>query len=148
MFDNECNILLWCLWTFYKDRTCVLYWYERLVLQQGPLRNTCGHFWLMIWEQCSKAVLMLNRIIEKGSVSIPQHLLSLLFWLSASARHVVINQRHWYDSFLAVGTTKSAFFNTGHTHAHTGGKGHTMFFKIIISWQIILEYDCFFLFYC
>lgn len=36
---------------------------------QGPLRNTCGHFWLMIWEQCSKAVIMLNRVIEKGSVS-------------------------------------------------------------------------------
>lgn len=36
---------------------------------QGPLRNTCGHFWLMIWEQKTKAVIMLNRVIEKGSVS-------------------------------------------------------------------------------
>lgn len=40
---------------------------------QGPLRNTCGHFWLMIWEQCSKAVIMLNRVIEKGSVSTSDH---------------------------------------------------------------------------
>uniref|UniRef100_A0A8C5GI91 protein-tyrosine-phosphatase n=1 Tax=Gouania willdenowi TaxID=441366 RepID=A0A8C5GI91_GOUWI len=38
------------------------------ILSQGPLRNTCGHFWLMIWEQCTKAVIMLNRVIEKGSV--------------------------------------------------------------------------------
>lgn len=35
---------------------------------QGPLTNTRGHFWLMIWEQRSKAVIMLNRVIEKGSV--------------------------------------------------------------------------------
>lgn len=41
------------------------------VVLQGPLRNTCGHFWLMIWQQCSKAVIMLNRVIEKGSVSPP-----------------------------------------------------------------------------
>lgn len=45
-----------------------------LLLPQGPLRNTCGHFWLMIWEQCSKAVIMLNRVIEKGSVSTLQHM--------------------------------------------------------------------------
>lgn len=46
-----------------------------VLLVQGPLRNTCGHFWLMIWEQCSKAVIMLNRVIEKGSVSTLDHLL-------------------------------------------------------------------------
>lgn len=46
-----------------------------LSFSQGPLRNTCGHFWLMIWEQCTKAVIMLNRVIEKGSVSTLQHLL-------------------------------------------------------------------------
>ena len=38
-------------------------------LPQGPLRNTCGHFWLMIWEQRTKAIIMLNRVIEKGAVS-------------------------------------------------------------------------------
>ncbi|MGH0164646.1 UNVERIFIED_CONTAM: hypothetical protein FKN15_047635 [Acipenser sinensis] len=37
------------------------------ILTQGPLRNTCDHFWLMIWEQKSRAVIMLNRVIEKGS---------------------------------------------------------------------------------
>ncbi|XP_045082077.1 tyrosine-protein phosphatase non-receptor type 2 isoform X1 [Coregonus clupeaformis] len=43
------------------------------ILSQGPLRNTCGHFWLMIWEQNSKAVIMLNRIIEKGSEKCAQY---------------------------------------------------------------------------
>ncbi|XP_042346314.1 tyrosine-protein phosphatase non-receptor type 2a isoform X2 [Plectropomus leopardus] len=43
------------------------------ILSQGPLRNTCGHFWLMIWEQCSKAVIMLNRVIEKGSEKCAQY---------------------------------------------------------------------------
>ena len=35
---------------------------------KGPLKETCGHFWLMIWEQNSRAVIMLNRIIEKEQV--------------------------------------------------------------------------------
>lgn len=43
------------------------------ILSQGPLRNTCGHFWLMIWEQCSKAVIMLNRVIERGSEKCAQY---------------------------------------------------------------------------
>ncbi|KAF7654655.1 hypothetical protein LDENG_00066640 [Lucifuga dentata] len=46
---------------------------RRYILSQGPLRNTCGHFWLMIWEQCSKAVIMLNRVIEKGSEKCAQY---------------------------------------------------------------------------
>uniref|UniRef100_A0A8C6U4G9 Tyrosine-protein phosphatase non-receptor type n=1 Tax=Neogobius melanostomus TaxID=47308 RepID=A0A8C6U4G9_9GOBI len=47
------------------------------ILSQGPLRNTCGHFWLMIWEQCTKAVIMLNRIIEKGTEKCAQYWPSL-----------------------------------------------------------------------
>lgn len=43
------------------------------ILSQGPLRNTCGHFWLMVWEQRSKAVIMLNRVIEKGSEKCAQY---------------------------------------------------------------------------
>ncbi|XP_066540037.1 tyrosine-protein phosphatase non-receptor type 2a [Hoplias malabaricus] len=43
------------------------------ILTQGPLRNTCGHFWLMIWEQRSKAVIMLNRVIEKGTEKCAQY---------------------------------------------------------------------------
>ncbi|XP_041101267.1 tyrosine-protein phosphatase non-receptor type 2 isoform X2 [Polyodon spathula] len=43
------------------------------ILTQGPLRNTCDHFWLMIWEQKSKAVVMLNRVIEKGSEKCAQY---------------------------------------------------------------------------
>lgn len=43
------------------------------ILTQGPLRNTCGHFWLMIWEQRSKAVIMLNRVVEKGAEKCAQY---------------------------------------------------------------------------
>ncbi|AWO97108.1 putative tyrosine-protein phosphatase non-receptor type 2-like [Scophthalmus maximus] len=43
------------------------------ILSQGPLRNTCGHFWLMVWEQCCKAVIMLNRVIEKESEKCAQY---------------------------------------------------------------------------
>ncbi|XP_071593216.1 tyrosine-protein phosphatase non-receptor type 2 isoform X4 [Heliangelus exortis] len=37
------------------------------ILTQGPLPNTCCHFWLMVWQQQTKAVVMLNRIVEKDS---------------------------------------------------------------------------------
>lgn len=46
---------------------------RRYILTQGPLKNTCGHFWLMVWEQRSKAVIMLNRVIEKGSEKCAQY---------------------------------------------------------------------------
>ncbi|XP_028144768.1 tyrosine-protein phosphatase non-receptor type 61F isoform X1 [Diabrotica virgifera virgifera] len=35
------------------------------ILTQGPLSNTYSHFWLMIWEQDTKAVVMLNKLVEK-----------------------------------------------------------------------------------
>lgn len=38
---------------------------RQYILTQGPLINTISHFWLMVWEQNSKAVLMLNKLIEK-----------------------------------------------------------------------------------
>lgn len=38
---------------------------RRYILTQGPLSLTVSHFWLMIWEQKSKAVLMLNKLVEK-----------------------------------------------------------------------------------
>ncbi|XP_072917780.1 tyrosine-protein phosphatase non-receptor type 1-like [Hemitrygon akajei] len=43
------------------------------ILTQGPLPNTCGHFWEMVWEQKSRGVVMLNRLIEKGSVKCAQY---------------------------------------------------------------------------
>uniref|UniRef100_A0A0A9W930 protein-tyrosine-phosphatase n=1 Tax=Lygus hesperus TaxID=30085 RepID=A0A0A9W930_LYGHE len=39
---------------------------RRYILTQGPLQTTTGHFWLMVWEQKSEAIIMLNRIIEKN----------------------------------------------------------------------------------
>lgn len=41
---------------------------RRYILSQGPLPHTAGQFWQMVWEHNSKAVIMLNRIIEKGMV--------------------------------------------------------------------------------
>ncbi|OQR76436.1 tyrosine-protein phosphatase non-receptor type 61F-like [Tropilaelaps mercedesae] len=43
--------------------------YERArrsyILTQGPLEETVGHFWLMVWEQRVPVIIMLNKIIEK-----------------------------------------------------------------------------------
>ncbi|KAM8966920.1 LOW QUALITY PROTEIN: tyrosine-protein phosphatase non-receptor type 2 [Pelodytes ibericus] len=43
------------------------------ILTQGPLPNTCCHFWLMVWQQKSQAIVMLNRIIEKDAVKCAQY---------------------------------------------------------------------------
>lgn len=36
------------------------------ILTQGPLPHTAGHFWLMVWEQNTKGVIMLNKVMEKN----------------------------------------------------------------------------------
>ncbi|KAI7697949.1 Tyrosine-protein phosphatase non-receptor type 1 [Sarcoptes scabiei] len=41
---------------------------RKYILTQGPLPNTSGHFWLMVLEQNTKAILMLNNLIECGVV--------------------------------------------------------------------------------
>ncbi|KAG8571314.1 hypothetical protein GDO81_011591 [Engystomops pustulosus] len=43
------------------------------ILTQGPLPHTCCHFWLMVSQQKSKAIVMLNRIIEKDVVKCAQY---------------------------------------------------------------------------
>ena len=47
---------------------------------QGPLPSTSGHFWLMVWEQNTKAVLMLNRVVERGRVGICNNLATRWRW--------------------------------------------------------------------
>lgn len=37
---------------------------RRYIIAQGPLQETTGQFWQMIWEQNSKAIIMLNKVIE------------------------------------------------------------------------------------
>ncbi|XP_043830539.1 tyrosine-protein phosphatase non-receptor type 2-like [Dromiciops gliroides] len=46
---------------------------RKYILTQGPLPNTCGHFWLMVWQQNSRAVIMLNRLVEKNSMKCSQY---------------------------------------------------------------------------
>ncbi|KAJ6641398.1 Tyrosine-protein phosphatase non-receptor type 61F [Pseudolycoriella hygida] len=46
---------------------------RKYILTQGPLQSTLGHFWLMVWEQNSIAILMLNKLIEKKQVKCYQY---------------------------------------------------------------------------
>lgn len=46
---------------------------RRYILSQGPLEHTAGEFWQMVWEQDSKAVIMLNKVIEKGRMKCHQY---------------------------------------------------------------------------
>ncbi|XP_073233034.1 tyrosine-protein phosphatase non-receptor type 2-like isoform X2 [Porites lutea] len=39
---------------------------QSYILTQGPLPHTVEHFWQMIWEQKSAAVVMLNKVVEKN----------------------------------------------------------------------------------
>ncbi|XP_034946779.1 tyrosine-protein phosphatase non-receptor type 1 isoform X2 [Chelonus insularis] len=47
--------------------------HRQYILTQGPLPCTAGHFWLMVWEQNSKAILMLNKVIEKDQLKCHQY---------------------------------------------------------------------------
>ncbi|XP_031152075.1 tyrosine-protein phosphatase non-receptor type 2 isoform X2 [Sander lucioperca] len=68
------------------------------ILTQGPLRNTCGHFWLMIWEQKTKAVIMLNRVIEKGSEKCAQ------YWPTAEEREMAFRDTRFLVKLLSEDT--------------------------------------------
>ncbi|XP_017280972.1 tyrosine-protein phosphatase non-receptor type 2 isoform X1 [Kryptolebias marmoratus] len=68
------------------------------ILTQGPLRNTCGHFWLMIWEQKTKAVIMLNRVIEKGSEKCAQ------YWPTAEEREMALRDTRFLVTLLSEDT--------------------------------------------
>lgn len=37
---------------------------RQYILTQGPLPETISHFWLMVWEQKSNVIVMLNRVVE------------------------------------------------------------------------------------
>ena len=51
---------------------------RKYILTQGPLPYTVGHFWAMVWEQSSKAILMLNGLVERGYVKCHQYWPSML----------------------------------------------------------------------
>ncbi|KAG1701202.1 Tyrosine-protein phosphatase non-receptor type 2 [Nymphon striatum] len=77
------------------------------ILTQGPLNKTAGHFWLMIWEQNSKAILMLNRVVEKNVSKCYQ------YWPKCSERNsnkLVFNDVGLDVTFL--GQTESSFIIT------------------------------------
>jgi len=39
---------------------------KKYILTQGPLAHTCKDFWLMVWENKTKGIIMLNRVVEKN----------------------------------------------------------------------------------
>ncbi|KAM9785577.1 tyrosine-protein phosphatase non-receptor type 1 [Neosynchiropus ocellatus] len=62
---------------------------RKYILTQGPLPNTCGHFWQMVWEQQSVGVVMLNRVIEKGSVKCAQ------YWPRSPDEDLIFDDAHF-----------------------------------------------------
>lgn len=65
------------------------------ILTQGPLPNTCGHFWEMVWEQRSRGVVMLNRVIEKGSIKCAQ------YWPHREERDVIFKDTNFKLTFVS-----------------------------------------------
>ncbi|KAL1020950.1 hypothetical protein UPYG_G00006790 [Umbra pygmaea] len=65
------------------------------ILTQGPLPNTCGHFWEMVWEQRAMGVVMLNRIIEKGSIKCAE------YWPSREEREAVFEDTNFKLTFVS-----------------------------------------------
>ncbi|XP_026223022.1 tyrosine-protein phosphatase non-receptor type 1 [Anabas testudineus] len=65
------------------------------ILTQGPLPNTCGHFWEMVWEQRTRGVVMLNRVIEKGSVKCAQ------YWPHKEERDAIFEDTNFKLTFVS-----------------------------------------------
>ncbi|XP_030220896.1 tyrosine-protein phosphatase non-receptor type 1 [Gadus morhua] len=65
------------------------------ILTQGPLPNTCGHFWEMVWEQRTRGVVMLNRVIEKGSIKCAQ------YWPQIEERDAVFEDTSFRVSLIS-----------------------------------------------
>lgn len=77
---------------------------RKYILTQGPLEITVGHFWLMIWEQNTKAILMLNKLIEKKQIKChmywpdkigEQHLINLTD-VGLTVEYLKIEEFHHY----------------------------------------------------
>uniref|UniRef100_A0A671U658 Tyrosine-protein phosphatase non-receptor type n=1 Tax=Sparus aurata TaxID=8175 RepID=A0A671U658_SPAAU len=65
------------------------------ILTQGPLPNTCGNFWEMVWEQRSRGVVMLNRVIEKGSIKCAQ------YWPHREERDAIFDDTNFKLTFVS-----------------------------------------------
>ncbi|XP_076022944.1 tyrosine-protein phosphatase non-receptor type 1 [Genypterus blacodes] len=65
------------------------------ILTQGPLPSTCGHFWEMVWEQRTLGVVMLNRIIEKGSIKCAH------YWPHREERDAVFEDTNFKLTFVS-----------------------------------------------
>ncbi|XP_060056623.1 tyrosine-protein phosphatase non-receptor type 2 isoform X5 [Erinaceus europaeus] len=65
------------------------------ILTQGPLPNTGCHFWLMVWQQKTKAVVMLNRVVEKESVKCAQ------YWPTKDDREMLFKETGFIVKFLS-----------------------------------------------
>src|SRR5687768_10798259 len=48
-------------WALWKPKTMRTY-----ILSSAPLMITMQHFWLMVWEQKTEAIVVLTRLIEYG----------------------------------------------------------------------------------
>ncbi|XP_033825887.1 tyrosine-protein phosphatase non-receptor type 1-like [Periophthalmus magnuspinnatus] len=68
---------------------------RKYILTQGPLPTTCGHFWEMVWEQRSRGVVMLNRVIEKGSIKCAQ------YWPQKEAKDAVFEDTNFKVTFVS-----------------------------------------------
>lgn len=67
---------------------------RKYILTQGPLPTTCGHFWEMIWEQRSRGVVMLNRVIEKGSIKCAQ------YWPQREEKDAIFEDTNFKVTFI------------------------------------------------
>lgn len=65
---NKINVFSFVLYSFQVKQA-----HRKYILTQGPLPQTSGHFWLMAWEQQCKAILMLNKVIEKNQIKCHQY---------------------------------------------------------------------------
>ena len=75
---------------------------------EGPLQTTSNHFWQMVWEQNSRVIVMLTRLIEKGCVSsliqfqFASIFVRLLFFIRVNVGYIILIKRTAMNSYLMM----------------------------------------------
>lgn len=76
----------------------------RYVAAQGPLPQTCTHFWQTVWEQQIHTIIMLTTLTERGRVYILLHVHTFTVQTRVSRKEILSVKSHSLVSAMSEHT--------------------------------------------